>query len=90
MIEIILDSSAGRRSSRISDLSLGGCFVESITSYRVGEVLAFELQSSDGKVLRFSGRVAYVLETFGFGLEFLDLASEQREFLEKITASSAP
>ncbi|CAN5722598.1 hypothetical protein BH24ACI3_BH24ACI3_01910 [soil metagenome] len=70
MIDIILDSSAGRRSSRISDLSVGGCFVESMTNYHEGEELAFELRSSDGNVLRFTGRVAYVMENFVSGLSF--------------------
>ncbi len=88
MIEIVLDSSAGKRSSRISDLSMGGCFVESITSYREGEELAFELRSSEGEVLRFSGRVAYVMDTFGFGLEFHDLGPEQKLFLEQAIGSN--
>ncbi len=88
MIEIILDSSAGRRSSRISDLSLGGCFVESISNYREGEELAFELRSPYDNVLRFNGRVAYVMDTLGFGLEFHDLGQDQKEFLEEAIASN--
>jgi len=81
VVEIVLDSSAGRRSSRISDLSMGGCYVESISTYRVGEELAFELKSN-GKTLRFTGEVAYVLEGFGFGLKFTNLGSDHLDFLK--------
>lgn len=81
VVEIVLDSSAGRRASRISDLSIGGCYVESISTYRIGEELAFELKS-DGRTLRFTGEVAYVLEGFGFGLKFTNLGPEHLEFLK--------
>ena len=80
-VEIILDSAAGRRSTRISDLSLGGCYVESMTNFREGEEVAFELQSADGITLRFTGTVAYVLDGFGFGLKFDELNEEQARFV---------
>ncbi|MBK9163269.1 MAG: PilZ domain-containing protein [Acidobacteria bacterium] len=83
VVEIILDSSVGRRSSRISDLSLGGCYVESIASYREGEEVAFELRSGETE-LRFTGEVAYVLEGFGFGLKFTDLGEEHLQFLKAV------
>ncbi len=87
-IEIILDSSAGRRASRISDLSLGGCYVESISNFRVGEVVSFELRTSEGATLTFQGEIAYVLEGFGFGLKFVELGDEQKEFLHKAMGSA--
>ncbi len=80
-VEIILDSAAGRRSTRISDLSLGGCYVESMTNFREGEEVAFELQAPDGRTLRFTGTVAYLLEGFGFGLKFDELNDEQAQFV---------
>lgn len=83
VIEIILDSTAGRRPTRISDLSIGGCYVESISSFRDGEDVAFEVQNSDGSVLRFTGQVVYVLEGFGFGMRFTNLNNEQNAFIER-------
>ncbi|HMO79879.1 MAG TPA: PilZ domain-containing protein [Pyrinomonadaceae bacterium] len=88
-IEIILDSSAGRRASRISDLSFGGCYVESISNFRVGEIVTFELKDRDGTTISFKGEIAYVLEGFGFGLKFLGLGEEQNAFLRRaLTADS--
>jgi hypothetical protein len=79
--EIILESSAGRRSSRISDMSMGGCYIESITNYRKGEMVTFELKNTVGDVLRFTGNVAYVLDGFGFGLTFTNVGPSHLEFL---------
>lgn len=86
MIEIVLDSAAGGRTTRISDLSQGGCFVESINTYRTGELIAFDLKDSNGRSLKFSGIVVYVLEGFGFGLEFTELNDAHTEFLKRHTS----
>lgn len=86
LIEIVLDSAAGGRSTRISDLSLGGCFVESINTYREGEHISFDLVDADGTALKFSGNVAYTLDSIGFGLEFTDLTAAHIAFLKKHTS----
>lgn len=81
--EIVLESSAGKRPSRISDMSMGGCYIESITNFRMGEAVTFDLSSSGGEVLRFSGNVAYVLDGFGFGLTFTNLTPNHITFLSR-------
>lgn len=87
--EIVLESSAGKRPSRVSDMSMGGCYIESITNFRKGEEVSFDLHSTAGEVVRFSGSVAYVLEGFGFGLTFTNLSSAHMAFL-KTTLPQAP
>lgn len=79
--EIVLESSAGRRESRISDMSMGGCYIESMTNFRKGEPIAFDLKNTAGEVLRFSGNVAYILDGFGFGLTFTNLTPDHIAFL---------
>lgn len=81
--EIVLESSAGRRPSRISDMSMGGCYIESITNFRKGEMISFDLENTAGDVLRFSGSVAYILEGFGFGLSFANLTPAHHAFLSR-------
>jgi len=81
--EIVLESSAGKRESRISDMSMGGCYIESITNFRKGEAIAFDLSSTTGEVLRFSGNIAYVLDGFGFGLTFTNLSPNHVTFLSR-------
>lgn len=86
--EIVLESSAGRRPSRISDMSMGGCYIESITNFRKGEAIAFDLENTAGDVLRFSGNVAYVLEGFGFGLSFSNITPAHEAFLSRALPST--
>jgi hypothetical protein len=81
--EIVLESSAGKRSSRISDMSMGGCYIESITNFRKGETVEFDLANTAGDLLRFSGSVAYVLDGFGFGLTFTNLTRNHLNFLNR-------
>ncbi len=88
--EVVMDSSAGRRTSRISDLSLGGCYIESITNFREGESVSFDLQKPDGSTVRFSGTVAYFLEGFGFGLTFTNIGPQQLEFLKQSIPGQLP
>jgi len=83
-IEIILESSIGRRPSRISDISLGGCYVESINNFRKGEIVSFEVETQTGETLTFTGEIAYVLEGFGFGMKFTSLTPPHIAFLNKI------
>jgi hypothetical protein len=87
--EISLTSASGRRETRISDLSLGGCYVESISIYSSGEEVEFDLQDDAGQTLHFTGTIAYVLEGQGFGLNFTNLTPDHLAFLEsELTADS--
>lgn len=82
-IEIVLDSSAGGRSTRISDLSVGGCFVETINTYRPGETISFDLKDTNQVALKFNGVVAYSLDSIGFGLKFTGLNEAHLQFLRR-------
>ncbi len=80
--EIVLESASGKQQARVSDISAGGCFVDTITQVRVGERILFELVHPNGDRLQFAGEVAYHLSGVGFGLKFVDLSDEQKQFLE--------
>jgi hypothetical protein len=81
-MDAVLESSSGLRESRISDLSMGGCYVESMTTFTPGEPVAFDLIDTGGGSVPFTGEVAYVLEGFGFGLRFTNISPKQLEFLQ--------
>lgn len=82
--EIVLESASGKREMCFSDLSLGGCYIETINAYRPGETVSFDVRDDEGQPLRFTGRVAYVHEGFGFGFEFADLSLRHQRFLEAV------
>jgi hypothetical protein len=82
--EVELEFSSGKRSVRISDISLGGCYIDTIAQVPAGEPLTLRISAEDGESMEFRGRVAYILERFGFGVEFTDLTDEHRAFLAKL------
>ena len=81
-LEAVWDGS-GSRAARITDLSEGGCFVDTIGEVNAGEVLTFRVPLPDGNLLELTGEVAHQMRPVGFGLRFLQLSDEQREQLRQ-------
>jgi hypothetical protein len=87
--EVELEFTSGRRTARISDISAGGCYIDTIVQVIVGDLVTIHITASDGSSLPFKGQVAYLLAGNGFGVEFLDLTDEHSEFLKDLMASAA-
>jgi len=77
-LEVVLELSSGKREARVSDLSRGGCFVDTIIEVPKGELILFRLKM-DGDWVELSGNVTYCFTGMGFGVEFaLPLTDYQR------------
>ena len=87
--EVELEFASGRRSARISDISTGGCYIDTIAQAPIGEKIKLHISGPDGDSMEFDGKVAYLLEGFGFGVEFLDVDDARRDFLNKLIKASA-
>ncbi len=81
--EAQLEFSSGKYDTRISEVSLGGCYVDSIASVVEGEPVSLTIKSGDNS-MSFTGEIAYVLPGFGFGIRFTDVTEERESFLRKI------
>jgi Tfp pilus assembly protein PilZ len=86
--EVSLESASGKRQARISDVSLGGCFVDTLTNVSEGEDVHLSSTLESGDRLDIKGKVAYVMNGFGFGVEFIDLDSVSEATLKKIVENS--
>jgi PilZ domain len=82
--EVVLEFASGKRQVRVSDISAGGCYVESIISVQVGDEIKFELLDRNGDRLPFTGQIAYHFDGMGFGVKFTNLTNEQKKYLEGI------
>ena len=71
----------GNRPARITDLSEGGCFVDTTGEAYRGERLTFRVQLPDTNWLELTGEVAHFGWPVGFGLRFIELSDEKRERL---------
>ena len=87
-VEIVLESSSGRRDARISDISSGGCYVDTIVVAQEGEDVSFELKDVAHQNLTFTGTVAYVLDGMGFGIKFTNISEQHQAVIDRIIKSS--
>lgn len=81
--EAQLEFSSGRYDTRISELSLGGCYVDSIASVVEGEPISLTIKAGDNS-MPFTGEIAYLLPGFGFGIRFSNMTEEKESFLRTI------
>ena len=70
---------------RSSDLSSGGIYLESLSSFPEGTLLnlRFKLEPTDEQRIQVRGRVLYFHETIGFGLAFENLAAEDKKRIKE-------
>jgi hypothetical protein len=74
------DSSTEAHSARITDLSEGGCYMDSVGEVRREEIVGFRILLPDDDWLYLEGEVRHH-SAHGFGVQFVDLNEEQTEKL---------
>ena len=82
LIEVIWEGKAGKYEARTSDLSAGGCFVDSIGRAAEGETIIFKLKLPSGEWLKIEGEVTYADPRIGFGVEFRNMSESTKKKLE--------
>lgn len=80
------DAREGKHQARITDLSEGGCYLDTVGEVRSGEVVAFRVLLPDDDWLYLEGEVRHHRHGFGFGVQFLELNDEQFQKLQWLLA----
>ena len=83
-LEARWEGQSGRHTARISDISLGGCYIESLGQVTVGESVSFEVQLPTGRWMRLRGTVAYQHSNMAFGVQFNDLSELELNLLSDV------
>src|SRR6476660_7893048 len=82
-----------RHSARVTDLSEGGCYLDTVGDVMVGEIVAFRVLLPDDDWLYLEGEIKHHRHGFGFGVQFVELNLEQTEklmFLLRLAEESDP
>ena len=87
LIEVMWEANAGNYEARTSDLSTGGCFVDTIGKVSNGEEIKFKLQLPEGEWMELQGRVTYAYPNVGFGLRFINLSDANKQRLDKLVGA---
>jgi hypothetical protein len=80
-IDCAIEGASGRASMRVSELSLGGCYVDTRIQFAEGSPVTVRAALPAGEVI-LTGRVIYAQPGFGFGVAFDELAGSTREQME--------
>lgn len=83
------DSSTEAHSARITNLSEGGCYLDSVGDVRRGEIVGFRILLPDGDWLYLEGEVRHHTPGAGFGVQFVDLNDEQTQKLQTLLLFAA-
>jgi len=82
LIDLLWEGQAGRYEARTSDLSSGGCFVDTMGEASEGETILFKLQLADGQWMEIEGVVTFSSPRVGFGVRFTNMSESDRKKLE--------
>ena len=81
-LDAMWDSSTEAHSARVTDLSEGGCFLDSVGEVRPGEIVGFRVLLPDEEWLYLEGEVRHYTAGRGFGVRFVELNEEQAQRLD--------
>lgn len=89
LVDCEIDGMSGLAGTRISDLSVTGCYVESRTPATVGAYIMIRL-TFGGALITLTGRVAHAQPSVGFGMEFDPISADIiQAFLEPATEQTS-
>ncbi len=80
-LDAVWNREEARNSARVTDLSEGGCYLDTVGEVMAGEIVAFRVLLDDGDWLYLEGEVRHHRPALGFGVRFVDLNDEQQEKL---------
>ena len=75
---------SGMTRCRIADISIGGCFVQTLAMPVAGETTVVTISFGESHALMFTGTVVYVDPGMGFAVQFKPLGAEQAEELRRL------
>lgn len=67
-----------------TDVSFGGCYIESIDDVNVGDILNLQLTLPSKRILPLQGEVRYHHPTIGFGIRFVEVSALQQGVLTSL------
>ena len=83
-LDVRWEGGSGRHTARISDLSLGGCYLDTLGQVAVGEIIGLEIKLPSGEWLPLRGSVAFHHPGLGFSVCFTFLTDEEQYQLKQL------
>lgn len=81
-LEALWDRESDNHPALVTDLSLGGCYLNTVGEVMRGETVCFRVLLPDGDWLYVEGEVRHHVGGRGFGVQFTDLDPDQEQKIE--------
>ena len=83
-LEVRWEGGSGHHTARVSDLSLGGCYVDTLGPATPDEIVELEIKLPDGSWLPLRGTVAFYTPGMGFSVCFTFLTEEEQRQISQV------
>ena len=87
LLEARWKSMSSSHEARVEDLSLGGCFVDTLGRVEHNEAVDLEIRLASGEWLALRGQVASYQPGVGFGMSFTSLSKDKVAALNELMSS---
>lgn len=87
LLEARWKSMSSTHEARVDDVSLGGCFVDTVGRVELNEAVDLEIGLPSGEWLSLRGQVASYQPGVGFGMSFNSLSEDEVAALEDLMSS---
>jgi PilZ domain-containing protein len=87
-MEAVWDGTSGNHTARITNLSEGGCYLDTVGETNIGEIVCFRVLMPDEDWLYLEGEVRHHRPSVGFGVQFVDLNEEQEQKVASLIQSA--
>ena len=77
LLEAKWQSMSSTHEARVDDISLGGCFVDTVGRVELDEAVDLEIRLQSGEWLSLKGKVASYQPGVGFGMSFTSLSKDE-------------
>lgn len=86
-LDVVWHGAAGKYDARLSEISLEGCFIDSMGQETLGETISFNLRLPSGIWVKLEGEVTHREYPIGFEVRFTNLIEENRRLLLQVIAA---
>ena len=86
-LDVVWKGSAGKYDARMGEISLDGCFIDSMGQEVLGETVDFKVRLPSGLWVTLQGEVVYQEYPIGFEVRFNNLTKENRGLLTEVIAA---
>ncbi len=83
---IIYSKFGEKQSTRIDQISIGGCFIAWDDSILIGDEFRMEIELPNGNFLPLHCKALYIFDNTGIGLRFMDICEFEQSLISKIIA----